>query len=97
MAIENIYQMFMRHGHVGFFINSNSWSHPYTAGQVVSVGGIDAGRLPGDPPYFQNPVVIADVADQGRIKREKLSSTGTFAYTEIVRPQILADIVSGHS
>jgi hypothetical protein len=87
MPAENIYQMFARHGRAGFFVKRDSWTHPQTAAQIVSVGGMEAGLLPGDPPYYKNPVVIADVTYQGRIKREKLSSAGTYAYTEIGRPE----------
>jgi hypothetical protein len=47
MAIENIYQMFMRHGRVGFFVKRNSWSHPYTAaaaGNPCKVGPLTRNR-----------------------------------------------------
>ena len=86
MPVENIYQMFVRHGCTGFFVKRNSWTHPDTAAQIVTVGGLEMGALPGNGPYFDNPVVIADVAYQGKIRRGTLSSAGTFAYSEIERP-----------
>jgi hypothetical protein len=86
VGAENIYQMFIRCGRAGFFVKRDSWGHPQTLARVVSVGGKEEGLLDGVAPYYGNPVVIADVAYQGRIQREKLSSPGTYAYVEIPRP-----------
>ena len=83
---ENVYQMFQRFGGAGFFVKRNSWSHPRSVARVVSVGGIQSGLLAGTPPYFDNPEVLADVAFQGQILRQKLSSPETFAYSIEDRP-----------
>lgn len=86
MAEENIYQIFIRHGKAGFFVRRNSWTHPRTVAQIVSVGGRESGPLEGAPPYYKSPEVIADISYQGRLSREKLTSPGTYAYIEIQRP-----------
>ena len=86
MSAENIYQMFVRHGRAGFFVKRDSWGDPRTLAKVISVGGKEEGPLDGKGPYFGNPVVIADIAYQGRIQRGKLSSPGTYAYFKIPRP-----------
>jgi hypothetical protein len=86
VAAENIYQMFIRHGRCGFFVKRNSWTHPGSAACIVTVDGLEAGALSGKPPYFNNPKVIADIAYQGRVTRTELSSPGTYAYTEIGKP-----------
>jgi hypothetical protein len=90
--VENIYQMFTRLGRAGFFVKRNSWSHPRTVAQVLTVGGLLEGVLPGKPPYYQdasrkNPVVIARISYQGQLPiEEELTSPGTYAYSIVPRP-----------
>ena len=82
----NIYEMFRRHGGAGFFVRRNSWGHELTAARVVLVAGLEAGELPGTPPYHGNPEVIAEISYQGNIRRAPLRCPGTYAYREIPRP-----------
>lgn len=86
MDAENIYQMFNRNGGAGFFVKRDSWGHPRTLARVLSVAGKTVGSIDGVPPYFGNPVVIADVAYQGKVQRDKLTCPGTYAYREVPRP-----------
>lgn len=94
MGSENIYQMYTRLGGAGFFVKRDSWSHPGTAARVVSIGGLTTGLLPGKPPYHNqggklgSPKVIAEISYQGASPRqEELTCPGTYAYTQIDRPQ----------
>jgi hypothetical protein len=87
VALENIYQMYVRVGKAAFFVKRNGWSHPYTVARVLSVGGLTQGPLVGDPPYFSNLVVLADMSYQGRICRERLRCPGTYAYLEVSDPK----------
>lgn len=92
MPSENIFQMFTRHGGAGFFVKRNSWSHPFTVAQVLSIDGLASPPLPGKPPYYNKPnhrplQVLAKISYQGATPREEeLTSPGTFAYSMIERP-----------
>ena len=86
---ENIYQMYVRRGDVGFFVKRNSWTHPRSLARVVEIGGALGGVLPGCAPYFGNPKVIAEILYQARMTRGALSRPGTYAYREVERPDWL--------
>lgn len=93
MSSENIYQMFTRLGGAGFFVKRNSWSHPRAFARVISVGGLETGPLPGTPPYHNTPdgkklKVLAAISYHGeRAVVQQLTSPGTFAYSQIDRPE----------
>ena len=93
MDRENIYQMYTRLGGAGFFVRRNSWSHPQAAARIISVGGLTTGLLPGDSPYHHQgpklgyPKVLAEISYRGEPPQtQELSSPGTYAYTNIKRP-----------
>jgi hypothetical protein len=91
MDAENIFQMFSRMGGAGFFVRRNSWS-PEAAAEIVSVGGLEKGALPGPPPYHQlrgakKLKVMAKISDRGEVPTlQELTSPGTFAYSQIDCP-----------
>jgi hypothetical protein len=75
-VLMNIYEMYVANGNrAGFSVHRNSWASHNTA-QVLSVAGQESGPLSGAPPYYGNPLVIADHPwGVGR-----LSCPGTYAY-----------------
>lgn len=88
----NIYEMYVANGNrAGFFVCRNSWNLEGSAALVVSVGGRIEGKLSGEPPYYGNPVVLADVVyanrpDRPVLHNQKLGCPGTYAYTRISPP-----------
>lgn len=75
----NLYQLYERSGNrCGFRVRRNSWGN--TTAIVRSIGGQTEGPLPGKPPYYGNPVVIADVSGTWTERGAQLSSPGTYAW-----------------
>jgi len=84
MSGLNIYQMYIQNGNkAGFYVMRNSWSNHYV--KVIEIDGKAAGKLPGEPPYHDNPPVIGELfsLSTGRCikKREVLTCPGTFGYS----------------
>lgn len=82
----NVYAMYTVVGRAGFWVRRKSWGN--TVALVKSVGGINEGELPGNPPYHGNPVVIVDVYSVAGELLEtdaELSCPGTGDY-ELVKP-----------
>jgi len=86
----NIYQMYYHNGQkLKFFIKRNNWLN--TIACVVSIQGITEGDdLPGKPPYFYNPKVIAIYWKEWSYKKccrdnidniSNVSCPGTFSYS----------------
>jgi hypothetical protein len=73
----------------GSFVKRNSWPHSRVAAQVISVGGLTGGPLPGPAPHHQPPgakklVAMAKVSYRGEPAQvQELTGPGTFAYNQI--------------
>lgn len=72
----NVFQMYVANNHqLGFWLCRTTWQD--TCAQVVAVG-----EFKGPPPYFGNPVVLADIFDLKtgavRERRVKLPVPGTY-------------------
>lgn len=73
---KNIFEMYVANGkQPGFWLRRSTWGN--TCARVVSVG-----ELKGAPPYFGNPVVLADIFDlrTGNLKERSacLPAAGTY-------------------
>lgn len=95
METLNIYQMYVRNGYqCGFWVKRNSWSK--NIARVTSIAGQFEGPLEGDPPYFKNPKVQAEVFHEqtGRMnwvsgesgRQQILTCAGTYGYALIPQP-----------
>lgn len=72
----NVFQMYVANGgKVGLWLRRTTWGN--TCAQVTSVG-----EFKGPPPYYGNPVVLADIYDltTGELKQEgaRIPVPGTF-------------------
>src|SRR5690348_10054330 len=94
-GLLNIYLMYVQNGNrCGFWVKRNSWSA--NIARVTSIGGKADGPLEGNPPYFTNPKVRADVymeetgemrwAPGGFGRHQELSSAGTYGYRLMPTP-----------
>lgn len=85
----NVFQMYVENGNrAGFWIRRNSWGN--TAAFVLSVQGKREGDLEGVPPYYGDPLVVADVYDLHRPLLKELHSVvrcpGTYTYQRFAGP-----------
>jgi hypothetical protein len=91
MGARNVYQMYVDNGcQVGFWLRRWSWWNVVL--QVKFIDGGTCGELAGVPPYFGNPIVLADVYRFGRyVGLCQVRCPGSYAY-RLVDPESKASI-----
>lgn len=92
--MSNVFQMYMNNGwEANFWVRRSNWVN--TVALVKSVGGMEAGVIPGQPPYFSqpgkgSPKVICDALDArtDRLmdKNAELRCPGNYSYYLIDPP-----------
>jgi hypothetical protein len=86
MSNVNIYQMYVANANkAGFYVVRNSWGN--TVARITKIGGKTEGELEGNPPYFKNQIVKADIykRDTGELIESgaTISCPGTYGYALI--------------
>lgn len=80
--MKNVYALYAENGNrSGFFIVRDSWTGCYA--EVLSVGGKEAGELPGRPPYYGDPKVLVRLYNRDgsiRESRLELSCPGCYSW-----------------
>jgi len=81
---QNVFQMYVANGEKpGFWLRRTTWGN--TCAQVTAVG-----EFRGEPPYYGNPTVLADVYDlrTGALKEKgaKIPVPGTYKTWRLIDP-----------